>query len=169
MVSPKGTQKRDGKKTVTPTAIMNAQIEKDIAEGKKKAYGRPITYKPEYDDMLVEHMSQGLSFQCFGGVLNTSQDTVQYWKEKFPSFLQAYKIGKAKRRIRDEQLLEEYNRGNMKTGNTATFLFKMRAMHGITDDVIGKRKLQMLQLDNMTPEEIRALAIKLLQVGDGSK
>jgi hypothetical protein len=169
MASPKGPQRRDGKKDVTSKSLIIKQIEKDILSGKKKAYGRPSTYNPDYEEMLIEHMSNGLSFECFGATIDTALQTVKYWKETIPTFMDAYNLGKAKRRLRDEKLLEEYNRGTIKGGNHNTLLFKMRAMHGVTDDVIGKRKLQMLQLDNMTPEEIRALAIKLLQVGDGSK
>ena len=58
--------------------------------------GRPSKYKPEYCKMLEEHMEGGLSFECFGGVVGVSEDTLFEWKKVHPSFSESYKKGRTK-------------------------------------------------------------------------
>ena len=35
------------------------------ADKERNPVGRPTKYKPEYCEMLIEHMSEGLSFESF--------------------------------------------------------------------------------------------------------
>jgi hypothetical protein len=50
---------------------------------------RPTKYKPEYDEMLIEHMSKGLSYECFGAVVDVHIDTLYEWEKVNPSFSEA--------------------------------------------------------------------------------
>lgn len=56
--------------------------------------GRPTKYKPEYCQMLVEHMKQGFSFECFGAVIDCSEDALYDWKNLHKEFSEAYKKGR---------------------------------------------------------------------------
>jgi hypothetical protein len=58
-------------------------------EVKKNPVGRPTTYKPEYCEMLIDHMSSGLSFESFAGVVRSTKQTLYSWCHNFPEFLDA--------------------------------------------------------------------------------
>lgn len=55
--------------------------------------GRPTDFKTEYCDMLIEHMSEGYSFESFAGVVKTCKQTLYNWLDAQPDFLDAKKIG----------------------------------------------------------------------------
>jgi hypothetical protein len=50
-------------------------------------------YKPEFCDLLVEHLKKGYSFYSFGGDVGASKQTLFTWVEKHPEFSEAKKIG----------------------------------------------------------------------------
>lgn len=43
--------------------------------------GRPSLYKPEYCQMLIDHMSKGLSYESFCAITNTCEDTLREWEK----------------------------------------------------------------------------------------
>ena len=49
-------------------------------------------YKPEYCEMLVEHMSKGYSFETFGAIVGNCKATLYTWVKKYPEFEKAKKI-----------------------------------------------------------------------------
>lgn len=57
--------------------------------------GRPSKFKDEYCDMLIEHMSKGLSFDCFAGEVKVSIPTLYEWVNAYPEFSDAKSRGKA--------------------------------------------------------------------------
>ena len=95
--------------------------------------GRPSPYKPEYDEMLIEHMSQGFSFESFAGVVNVCRSTVYHWCDLYPSFSDAKNLGFAKMQLHDEKLYLEAMRGKNKNVNTVLMLFKMKNCHNWTE------------------------------------
>lgn len=46
--------------------------------------------------MLIQHMSQGHSFESFGAIIDSSKRVLYTWLETFPEFLQAREIGEQK-------------------------------------------------------------------------
>lgn len=58
----------------------------------KNPIGRPSKYKPEYCQMLIDHMSQGLSFESFAAVINISRDTLFEWSKEHDDFSYSKKI-----------------------------------------------------------------------------
>jgi hypothetical protein len=50
-------------------------------------------YKPEFCELLVEHMKQGYSFESFGATANTGKDTLLDWCNRWPEFKAAKKEG----------------------------------------------------------------------------
>ena len=52
--------------------------------------GRPTDYKPEYDDMIVEHMSKGHSAVSFAAKIGVAKMTVYQWEKDHPSFSDAF-------------------------------------------------------------------------------
>ena len=58
--------------------------------------GRPTSYKPEYCEMLIEHMSEGYSFESFGGIIEVNEDTLYEWVKVHKEFSDSKKIGTQK-------------------------------------------------------------------------
>ena len=58
--------------------------------------GRPTKYKPEYDEMLIKHMTNGYSFESFAGIIEVNQDTLHECAKVQISFSEAKKIAFAK-------------------------------------------------------------------------
>lgn len=65
--------------------------------------GRPSKYKPEYCELLVQHLSEGRAIESFpatiykesGGKERCCKDTVYEWFRQHPEFSYAKKIGEA--------------------------------------------------------------------------
>ena len=51
------------------------------------------TYKPEYCQMLIDHMSKGYSFESFAGKIGRGVRTIYEWREKFEEFQDACSAG----------------------------------------------------------------------------
>jgi hypothetical protein len=62
-----------------------------------RAVGAPVTkhFKPEYCQMLVDHMRQGYGFQAFGAIADCSYDTLRKWEAQYVEFAQARKQGES--------------------------------------------------------------------------
>lgn len=50
-------------------------------------------YKPEYCEMLVNHLKQGLSVQTFGGTIGVVRSTIYEWINTIPEFKEAHELG----------------------------------------------------------------------------
>lgn len=85
-------------------------------------------YKPEYDQLLLDHLSKGLSFSSFDVPGGVAYSTLRKWCERFPSFAQAREIGE-KRRL---QLLETEGIKMVKGGNVVAWKFLMN-QHGVVE------------------------------------
>lgn len=98
----------------------------------KKKVGRPSTYKPEYCEQLIEHMSQGLSFESFAGRINTTKQTLYTWTQQYPDFLDAKKRGEEKSR----EVWEKMGMKGMWSGkkfNPTVWIFNMKNRFGWRD------------------------------------
>jgi transposase len=60
---------------------------------KKHPGGRPTDFKPEYCDMLINHLKNGDSYTTFASVLNVAVSTLYEWEKNFPEFSEAKSIG----------------------------------------------------------------------------
>ena len=63
------------------------------------------TYKPEYCQMLIDHMKKGLSYQTFGGTIGAGRSTIYDWEKVFPEFKEAKQIALMKAQEFFEQRL----------------------------------------------------------------
>lgn len=58
-------------------------------EDKPSQFGRPSEYKPEYCELVIEHMSKGYSFESFAGLLKASTATIYRWRDSQEDFRNA--------------------------------------------------------------------------------
>lgn len=65
----------------------------ETTEGK---VGRPTKYKEEFCQMLIDHMSEGYSFDSFAGIVEVNIDTLYEWAKVQKKFSDAKNIGTAK-------------------------------------------------------------------------
>lgn len=56
--------------------------------------GAPTKYKPQYCEMLINHMADGLSFESFAGVIRVDRDTLYEWAKVHKRFSDAKKAGR---------------------------------------------------------------------------
>lgn len=65
----------------------------------KPKTGRPSKYNPDYCDMLITHMEDGLSFESFAGLVRVCRDTLYEWVEKHEDFSYAKSVGASLTRL----------------------------------------------------------------------
>lgn len=104
-----------------------------------KKRGRPTKYKPEFCELLIEHMASGLSFESFGGLdeVEVWKDVLYDWVKLYPDFSNAKRLGFQKNRKfweklgRDHILNESESFGNgqgskSKSLNATVWIFNMK-------------------------------------------
>jgi hypothetical protein len=94
------------------------------------AAGRPTKYKPEYCQQLIEHMSQGLSFETFAAVIDVNDDTLYEWAKVHPEFSDAKKRAFGKCKILWEKMGIAGATGKIRNFNAAAWIFNMKNRFG---------------------------------------
>lgn len=90
-------------------------------------FGRPTKYRPEYCQMLIDHMSQGLSYESFAATIDTHRATLYRWEEEYPDFCDSKKIGLEKSLIWWEKQGISGLWGNKEASfNPAVWIFSMK-------------------------------------------
>lgn len=106
-----------------------------MSQIEKRSVGRPTDYDSKYCEMLIEHMSSGLSFEAFGGVIGVCKKTLYTWCEKQEEFLYAKQIATAKCRLWWEKVgteglwsTSEKGQGyaSSRSFNTGVWVFNMK-------------------------------------------
>lgn len=124
--------------------------------------GRPSLYKPEYCELLVEHMAQGFSFESFAAIVDTHRDTLYEWCKVHESFSDAKKRGRDKSLIWWEKVgmigmgIPSKNGPQLKNFSSAMWIFTMKNRHGYSDKVenVGEAPKNYVPPESMneTPE-----------------
>lgn len=107
---------------------------RELAKEKAKA-GAPTKYRPEYCQLLIEHMAQGFSFHSFAAVVDVCYDTLHEWEKDFAEFSDAKGRAKAKMLLWDEKILNKGVEGKQRGYNAAAHKWKMTNTHGWKDKV----------------------------------
>jgi len=59
--------------------------------------GRPTKFEQDYCQLCIDTMATGLSLTAFAGEIGVARSTINNWMAEFPEFLEAVKVGQAKR------------------------------------------------------------------------
>lgn len=126
--------------------------------------GRPSDYKPEYCEMVIEHMAQGLSFESFAGVVSTSKPTLYSWAEKNEEFLNAKRIGTEKCRVFWEKAgIKGLFLGKEEKFNAAVWVFNMKNRFGWRDVQEISQEINNKHQVNLKHEDILELVKKTMK------
>lgn len=100
---------------------------------------RPSIYKEEYCKLLIEHMSEGLSYETFAAKIGTCRQTLYEWEKVHPEFLDTKKRAQEISQLWWEMAgvnglytIVEHGEGGEKTIiekkiNSAMWIFNMKA------------------------------------------
>jgi hypothetical protein len=81
-------------------------------------------YKPEYNQQLIDHLREGLSFSSFTAGTGTAYSTLLEWCKRFPAFQESREIGEKSRL----QMLEKEGLKMVRGGNVVAWKFMMNQM-----------------------------------------
>lgn len=99
--------------------------------------GRPTKYKPEYCDLVIEHMAKGLSKESFAGVVGVDKVTVYNWIDAQEAFFNAVKRGEELSRLFWEELGRKGAMGSDEFNATA-WIFNIK--NRFRDDWVDRRE-----------------------------
>jgi transcriptional regulator with XRE-family HTH domain len=104
-----------------------------MAKSTKKKIGKPTKYKPEYCQMLIDHMSQGLSYESFAAILGVARSSLYEWEKMFPAYSDSKSIGKEKLLLFFEKMGLEAMTGQIPGFNAPTYIFTLKNKVGWSD------------------------------------
>jgi hypothetical protein len=84
--------------------------------------GRPSEYKPEYCELVIEKMSEGLSLAAFAGTLKVARETLYRWMSEHSEFSDAVSRARSTRLLWWEQKLMRSRKG----AETTASIFALR-------------------------------------------
>lgn len=101
--------------------------------------GKPSLYKPEYCQMLIEHMKQGYSYETFAVDIGVHRDTLYEWEKVHPE----YSDTKKRAVLASQKQWEEWGikglwntsgQGTHENLNTTLWIFNMKSRFKWRDD-----------------------------------
>ncbi len=75
-------------------SVKKKAVKKKVAKVPAKM-GRPTKYKPEFCEMVIQHMKKGLSFESFAGKIEVSVETIYEWARSNDKFSEAKRLARA--------------------------------------------------------------------------
>lgn len=135
--------------------------------------GQPPKYREEYCDLLIEHMSNGDSFETFGVYLRKMRHTpreekpicrktLYNWADQFPEFLHAKNFAFDCRLHSDEQSAKGLISGELK-GNASVLIHKMKCvepklyLEKTVQEVHNKHSIEDVDTSKLSDEELATL------------
>jgi hypothetical protein len=121
----------------------------------KHAGGRPSEYKPEYCDLVIDKMGEGLSLTAFAGHLKVSRECVYNWMSEHREFSDAVSRARSTRVLALERKLLSARYGAQ--GSAAIFALKnadpneWRDMRTVQHD-------HSINVQTMSDEQLLAIA-----------
>jgi hypothetical protein len=90
-------------------------------EKPKRGRGRPSEYRPEFCQLLVQHMAEGGSFASFAATIGKSWEVLYVWCEAHEEFLEAKAEGEAKGLLWWENVGKATATGNLRRVESEEF------------------------------------------------
>ena len=139
--------------------------------------GRPSLYKPEYDALLIDHMASGLSYDCFGAIVDVHTDTLYEWEKVHPSFSEAKRKAFIRNRLFWEKLGTQYithtdsKFESTPKLNSTVYIFNMKNRFPKEwrdrTEVKQEVKITSQELEGMSDDELADLSKRALEAFKG--
>ena len=139
--------------------------------------GRPSAYKPEYCNMLIDHMATGLSFESFAGLVRASKQTIYDWCSNNKEFLDAKEIGFELNRLFWEKLGRDHithtdsKFESTPKLNSSVYIFNLKNRFPKEwrdrTEVKQEVKINSKELEDMSDEELADLSKRALEAFKG--
>lgn len=129
-----------------------------------KSEGRPSEYRPEYCDLIIQVMSEGVSLTAFAGVVGVARDTVYEWIKVHREFSDAWSRAKPKRLLWWERKLQRSRKG----AETTASIFALRNVDATEwRDVRSVQHEHRHSIDSLSDAELYAIAAgRTSDIGD---
>jgi hypothetical protein len=140
-------------------------------KARKEPFGRPTKYDKKYCQELIDHMSGGLSFEAFAGVISVGPATIYRWVDDYGDFREAKIIAFSKNRLFWEKtgisgLFTEKGRNF----NASSWIFNMKNRFGWQDrkEETDSNKIHTvkIELPGQAAQQVISLEPKRLEEGD---
>ena len=134
------------KKKAKKTAKRNTSKSKALTKATPKKMGRPTKYKPEYCQMLIEHMAEGYPFETFAALIGTHRATLYNWVDSNVDFFDARKKGQEMLYLHLVKVGKRIAMGG--GGNPTAWIFMMKNICG------WRNELQVKADVTVTPHDL---------------
>jgi len=137
---------------------------------KKNPVGAPTLYKPEYCDLLIQHMAKGFSFESFGAEVNCGGTTVANWLKH-----SEFRAAKQKAQVLNRKFWEDLGikgtRGEIKGFNVASWVFNMKNRFHWRNEVVVKdeRKVESVTIELPSAKKAETITLNDGDWRDNSK
>lgn len=107
----------------------------------KNKGGRPTKYRPEFCELLIEHMERGLSLDAFTGTIKerygeyVGKRTIFDWLDRYPEFREAKDIGEGLGQCFLEEMGLTAMNNPSSQFNSTVWIFAMKNRCGWRDKV----------------------------------
>jgi hypothetical protein len=128
----------------------------------KPGIGRPSEYRPEYCQLVIDHMAQGYSLTAFAGMIRVSKNAVYEWIRDHSAF------GDAVSRARPARLtaLETKLLRSRKGAETTAAIFALRnADPDEWRDVKHQEHSHSVKVETLTDAQLYAIAAQKRDAG----
>lgn len=88
--------RKNDKKQRIQEPLQTQKINQDSSQWQLR---ESLDFSTEYCPMLVEHCSEGFSFQSFAALINVMPELLEEWTEKYPEFAKARTAAALKQKI----------------------------------------------------------------------
>lgn len=123
--------------------------------------------------MLLTHMKEGLSYDCFAGVIEVNPDTLYQWEKDYPEFSETKKRAFALCRLWWEKegkqglWSESFGQGQgSKSMNATMWIFNMK--NRFRKDWADRHEI-VKDVNDLDDDEFNALAAKVVERIKGNK
>lgn len=125
--------------------------------------GRPSKYKPEYCELLIDHMSRGGSYEGFAGhpQVRVSIPTLYVWEQDHPEFLEAKGVAVASARNHWEEIGATNVHSPPGQWSQNTWMFIQRTRFGARDGSEGGKEVKIVTSNPADAEKIENLSKQL--------
>ena len=118
-----------------------------------------MKWKEEYCEMLVEHMTEGYSYESFAGKLGVTRDCLYKWEKRHEAFLYSKNIGFAKMLMFYEKTGIDAMKGLIPNFNATSWVFQMKNKCKWTDRV----ESTTIEVSKKDTEDLVARAEEILE------